>query len=195
MITSITITEIIGRSEQGATKPLICGAGILGTCYVKGDFAGKNTLCCEWVAHRLVQRILPNAPLGLPMFMMAEVSHALIQGSARKDARELGEGLVFASLGIESAQELHWSAAQGWPEETMCDPQFLGRCPRLVWLWAFGPQTRQARQATDLSLLSRQRRIFIPAWGNAPGSPPENRMRAEGPTDLTAPCLNRSPIS
>jgi len=85
----------------------------LGTFYVKGDFAGKNSLCCEWIAHRLVQRMLPNAPLGIPMVTMAEVSHTLIQGSARKDARELGEGLAFASLRIEDAQELHWSAAQG----------------------------------------------------------------------------------
>ncbi len=70
--------------------------------------------------------------------------------------------------------------------------RFLGRCPRLVWLWAFGPQIREAPQTATTpqiadvpvfhtalstfapcSLLPRQRRIFIPAWGNAPGSPPE----------------------
>jgi hypothetical protein len=50
---------------------------------------------------------------------MAEVPAALIQGSARKDARDLGLGLVFASLRLEGCQELTWSAAQGWPEETM----------------------------------------------------------------------------
>lgn len=43
--------------------------------------------------------------------------------------------------------------------------------------------------------LPRQRRIFIPAWGNAPGHAHGYRMRAEGPTHLTAPCHNRSPIS
>ncbi len=62
--------------------------------------------------------------------------------------------------------------------------RFLGRCPRLVWLWAFGPPNRQAPQNADVpvfhtalstfapcSRLPRQRRISIPAWGNAPGSP------------------------
>lgn len=115
----MTITEILGRSEQGTTRPFVCRGDSWGTYYVKGAFAGKRSLCCEWVAHRLVQRVLPNAPLGVPMFKMAEVSRALIQGSARKDARDLGEGQVFASWRIEGGQELHWSAAQGWPEETM----------------------------------------------------------------------------
>jgi hypothetical protein len=71
------------------------------------------------VANRLVNLVLPSAPLGVPWFKMAEVPTALIEGSARKDARDLGAGMVFASLRIEGGQELNWSAAQGWPEETM----------------------------------------------------------------------------
>jgi len=115
----ITITEILGRAEQGMTRPFVCRGDDLMTYYVKGAYAGRRSLCCEWVANRLVNWVLPSAPLGVPVSTMAEVPSALIQGSARKDARDLGAGLVFASLRLEGCQELTWSAAQGWPEETM----------------------------------------------------------------------------
>jgi len=51
MNTPITITEVIGRSEQGMTKPFICWADFA-IYYVKGSYAGLNSLCCEWVASR-----------------------------------------------------------------------------------------------------------------------------------------------
>lgn len=118
MIDPITITEVIGRSEQGMTKPFLCVAEFA-DYYVKGAYAGKNSLCCEWVANRLVNLALPSAPLGVPMFRMGEVPRALIEGSGRADIRDLGAGRVFASLRIDDGQELTWSTAQGWPEETM----------------------------------------------------------------------------
>jgi hypothetical protein len=119
MNSPIIITEVIGRSEQGMTRPFICAANFCEIYYVKGAYAGKNSLCCEWVANRLVNLALPYAPLGLPWFRMAEVPRELIEGSARPDIRDLGAGRVFASMRIEDAQELTWSAAQVWPEETM----------------------------------------------------------------------------
>lgn len=118
MKSTVTITEILGRSEQGMTRPFLCGAGFFGVYYVKGSYAGRRSLCCEWVANRLVNLVLPDAPLGVPMFTMAEVPEALIRGSARKDIRDLGGGLVFASMSMDDGQELTWSAAQGWPDET-----------------------------------------------------------------------------
>ena len=118
MITPITITEVLGRSEQGMTRPFVCRSLLL-DYYVKGAYAGQRSLCCEWVAGRLVNALLPSAPLGVPMFTMAEVPRALIEGSARKDIKDLGQGMVFASMRIEDGQELTWSAAQGWPEQTM----------------------------------------------------------------------------
>lgn len=119
MNTPTTITEILGRAEQGMTRPFVCRGDDWLTYYVKGAYAGRRSLCCEWVANRLVNRLLQSAPLGVPLFRMAEVPAALIEGSARKDARDLGAGLVFASLRLEGGQELSWSAAQCWPEETM----------------------------------------------------------------------------
>ena len=118
MIEPITITNVLGRSEQGMTRPFLCAAGFA-EYYVKGAYAGTNSLCCEWVANRLVNLALPNAPLGVPMFQMGEVTRALIESSGRADIRDLGAGRVFASLRIHDGQELTWSTAQGWPEETM----------------------------------------------------------------------------
>jgi hypothetical protein len=115
----ITITEVIGRSEQGATRPFLCRAHDWFPYFVKGAYAGKNSLCCEWVANRLAKRILPGGPLGVPWFRMADVPWALVKGSERPDIRDLGSGLVFASMRIDDGQELSWSAAQGWPEDTM----------------------------------------------------------------------------
>jgi len=115
----ITITEVRERAVQGMTRPFLCEADDWMSYYVKGAYAGKNSLCCEWVANRLVNLAWPNAPLGLPWFKMAEVPKELIANSARKDIADLGEGLVFASMRIMDGQELSWSAAQGWPDETM----------------------------------------------------------------------------
>ncbi len=109
---SITITEVFGRAVQGMTKPFLCKAGFF-DYYVKGAYAGLDSLCCEWVANRLVNLALPSAPLGVPMFEMGEVPRALIEESGFPDIRELGAGRVFASLRIEDGQELRWSAAQG----------------------------------------------------------------------------------
>jgi hypothetical protein len=54
----ITITEVIGRSEQGMTRPFLCHADDWATYYVKGAFAGLNSLCCEWVASRLAKPLV-----------------------------------------------------------------------------------------------------------------------------------------
>lgn len=118
MIDPVTITKVLGRSGRGMTRAFP-GVAEFAENYVKGAYAGMNSLCCEWVANRLVDLALPSAPLGVPMFRMVEVPRALIKGSGRADIRELGAGRVFASLRITDGQELTWSTAQGWPEETM----------------------------------------------------------------------------
>lgn len=115
----ITINEVIGRSEQGMTRPFLCHADDWMTYYVKGAYAGKKSLCCEWVASGLANLLVHEEPLGLPRFRMAEVPLALVEGSARSDIRDLGACWVFASMRIEGGQELNWSAAQDWPDGTM----------------------------------------------------------------------------
>lgn len=119
----ITITEIIGRSEQGATRPFFCsadsGMGYRLMYCVKGAYAGKNSLCCEWVASCLAHLLVEGNALALAPFRMAEVPPELIEASARADIQDLGEGRVFASELIAGGQELTWSEAQDWPDETM----------------------------------------------------------------------------
>lgn len=118
----ITITEVIGRSEQGATRPFFCsadtGMGYRMTYCVKGAYAGKNSLCCEWVASSLAHLLVDGDALALAPFRMAEVPPELIRASARADIQDLGEGWVFASLLIAGGQELTWSEAQNWSDET-----------------------------------------------------------------------------
>ncbi len=99
---SVTINEIISRSEQGVTRPFLCRAENDLLYYVKGRYAGYRALCCEWVAGRL------GRALGLPIpeFCIAEVPRALVEGSSRADAADLGAGLVFASHLVEDAQEI-----------------------------------------------------------------------------------------
>ena len=118
MSAPITITEVIERSKQGMTRPFVCAADFA-IYYVKGAYAGRDSLCCEWVANRLVNFALPSAPLGVPMFVMAEVPEVLIEANTPTDIRDLGAGRVFASLRIDEGQELTWLTAQGWPDETM----------------------------------------------------------------------------
>ncbi len=107
----IMITEVLGRSDQGMTRPFICKGDDWMTYFVKGSYAGLRSLCCEWVAHRLVHLAMPDAPLGLPPFKMAQVPEAVVAHSARTDIRDLGAGLVFASMRIGDGQELTWLAA------------------------------------------------------------------------------------
>lgn len=68
----VVITEVISRAAQGMTRPFLCKAGLI-DYYVKGAYAGLNSLCCEWVANRLVNLALPSAPLGVPIFRMGDV--------------------------------------------------------------------------------------------------------------------------
>lgn len=113
-----TITEILGRSVQGMTRPFLCRAGDGISYYVKGAYAGRRSLCCEWVAGSLARAFLDGLPIGVASITMADVPGALVQGSVRKDIRDLGEGTVFASMRIEGGDELDWHSAQRWPEET-----------------------------------------------------------------------------
>ncbi|HSJ01646.1 MAG: HipA family kinase [Verrucomicrobium sp.] len=113
------ITQILARSEQGMTRPFICKAGDQSTYYVKGRHAGLRSLCCEWVAGRLIKAVLPHTELSVPEFSMIEVPGAILDASARRDVRDLGVGTVFGSRMIAGGQELTWADTQVWTDETM----------------------------------------------------------------------------
>jgi hypothetical protein len=108
----MVITEIVSRSSQGTTLPFICRAADGLLYFVKGQFAGRKSLCAEWIAGRL--GILLGLPI--PTIAIATVPEFLFRLSARSDVSELGTGPVFASQYVEDAQELTFVSARAIPE-------------------------------------------------------------------------------
>ncbi len=109
----ITITEILARSDQGITRPFLCRADDGGLYYVKGDYAGQRSLCCEWVAGHLARAL----ELPVPDFDIADVPRVLVHGSDRDDIRELGVGPAFASARVEDSHEITWSETESFPAD------------------------------------------------------------------------------
>ena len=72
---TLEIVEIIGRSEQGFTRPYICRCGDGDVYFVKGRSATRRGLVNEWLCANLAQAFgLPIAP-----FALAEVPQELIE--------------------------------------------------------------------------------------------------------------------
>lgn len=113
---TIEIVEIMGRSEQGITKPFICGGDDDRVYFVKGRGAGRRSLICEWIAGQLGQRLgLPIAP-----FDIVEVPPELLAIAMRDDPAELGTGKAFGSRKA-SVVELSVSHIDSVPEATQRD--------------------------------------------------------------------------
>lgn len=88
---TVLITEILGRSEQGAAQPYICRADDGNTYFVKGIAAGRRSQVCEWIAGNLALYIgLPIAP-----FKLVEIPKELIRDNL--SYTDLGSGLAFGS--------------------------------------------------------------------------------------------------
>lgn len=93
------ITQILGRSTQGITRPF-GDNGLL--YYVKGHGAGRKALISEWLAGTLGQRL----GLPIPNFSLVTVPEQLITFSAIDDIADLGTGTAFGSEVAENADEL-----------------------------------------------------------------------------------------
>ena len=71
---TLEVVEIIGRSEQGFTKPYICRCDDGEVYFVKGRSATRRGLINEWLCANLADAFgLPIAP-----FALAEVPQELI---------------------------------------------------------------------------------------------------------------------
>jgi hypothetical protein len=99
---TVRVTEIIGRSAQGITRPFLCRADDGRLYYVKGNGAGRRALIAEWIAGHLGQRI----GLPIPEFRQTVIAPSLIQYSARDDMHDLGAGTGFGSALVENVDEL-----------------------------------------------------------------------------------------
>ena len=107
---TLGIVEIIGRSEQGFTKPYICRCNDGDVYFVKGRSATRRGLINEWLCANLAKAFgLPIAP-----FALAEVPQELIEADLTGWLRDLGGGTVFASRKI-MGQELAASQVAGIP--------------------------------------------------------------------------------
>lgn len=113
---SIEIIEILGRSEQGVTKPFICRGDDGYIYFVKGRGAGARSLICEWIASQIGVRLdLPIAP-----FETVEVPQELLGIAMRDDLTDLGAGMAFGSRKLPVV-ELSASHLEYIPEELQCD--------------------------------------------------------------------------
>lgn len=90
---ALQIIEVLGRSDQGMTKPFICRAENDEIFFVKGRGAGRRSLLCEWIASNLASLF----GLPVPPFEIVEIPPELVQISVREDMDELGAGYAFAS--------------------------------------------------------------------------------------------------
>jgi hypothetical protein len=104
----IQIVEILGRSEQGVTRPFICRGDDDNTYFVKGVGAGRRSQVCEWIAGGLALELgLPIAP-----FEIVDVPEELV--AASPDYRELGVGPAFGSL-KQTIMELNYAMVDDVP--------------------------------------------------------------------------------
>ena len=107
---TIEIVEIMGRSEQGITRPFICRGDDDNIYFVKGIGAGRLSQVYEWIAGNL------GVKLGLPIAPF-EVVHVPVElAEANPDYRDLGVGPAFGSL-KQTIMELNYAGIDLVPDE------------------------------------------------------------------------------
>lgn len=90
---AIQIIEIMGRADQGMTRPFICRGDDNHIYFVKGIGATRRSQLCEWIAGQLAVRLgLPIAP-----FEIVEVSDTLLSIASDEVRNDLGQGSAFGS--------------------------------------------------------------------------------------------------
>jgi hypothetical protein len=110
----ITLTEIIDRSSEGATRPFFCKCDDGFSYYVKGNFAGRRTLVSEWIAGRIGRTL----GLRLPEIRIIEIPPSFLRYSARDDINELGAMPAFGSRYIDNPRAFNYSDIDKVPQET-----------------------------------------------------------------------------
>jgi len=140
----IDIVEILGRSEQGITKPFLCRGSDDRQYYVKGRQAGRRSLLCEWTAGHLA------LALGLPVadFAIVNVRSELLRfGLPGIDLNALGPGPAFGSRVVARPTEFTRSDLQStakkdqqailvfdwWVRNADRSLTELGGNPNLLW--------------------------------------------------------------
>lgn len=93
----LEVIEILGRSEQGATRPFICRCSDNYVYFVKGRDATRDSQVHEWIAARMATELgIPIAPY--------EIVHVSPAMAALREAAGLGAGPAFGSRMISGAE-------------------------------------------------------------------------------------------
>lgn len=111
----IQIVEILGRSEQGRTRPFLCAGDDGRRYYVKGRRAGRRSQLCEWTAAHLARTV------GLPIadFEVVQVPRGLVElDMPHLDLQDLGSGPAFGSAQVLDAAEFAAGDRRRVPAET-----------------------------------------------------------------------------
>lgn len=112
----LEVDEVLGRSQQGITRPFICRCSDRHLYFVKGKGAGHASLAKEWIAGRLAQRF----GLPIPQFSILSVPRDLVEGSDA-NLSGLGHGLAFGSRAVEDVDEISVTNIQNISQDIMRD--------------------------------------------------------------------------
>ncbi len=99
---SVQIVEILGRANQGVTRPFRCRGEDGAIYYVKGHGATRHSLIAEYVCGHLAR----DFGLPVPDFEVVEVPEALVTWANIEDVGDLGAGPAFGSRALPYTQEL-----------------------------------------------------------------------------------------
>lgn len=99
---SIQIIEILGRANQGVTRPFRCRGEDGAIYYVKGRGATRHSLIAEYICGHLAR----DFGLPVPAFEVVEVPPELMAWSGIEDIKDLGAGPAFGSRALPHVLEL-----------------------------------------------------------------------------------------
>lgn len=111
----VYIEEILGRADQGVTKPFLCRGDDELLYYVKGVGANRRSLICEWMAGNLAA----GFGLNVPQFEIAYVPAGLAE--LHPEGRDLGSGPVFASQVAHNLNEILFVQGKRVPQKVRRD--------------------------------------------------------------------------
>jgi len=135
----LNIIEILGRADQGITRPFICRCDDGYTYFVKGLDATRESQVKEWIAGKLASKLgLPIAPFSLvyadPAFMedpeYSGLGNGFSFGSRKRQVTELS----FSDIGdVPNRQQLGVLAFDWWIKNGDRTLTEGGGNPNLFW--------------------------------------------------------------
>src|SRR3954467_4338219 len=149
---TVRLAEILGRSEQGITRPFLCRGQDGNRYFVKGSGAGRRALIAEWIGSQIGQTL----GLPVPQFCQMLVPQEIIEFSAREDIHELGAGIAFASRLVENTDELAYLFVE------QIDPKLRARILLYDWWICNGDRTLSAEGGNpNLLWVHRDSKLFV----------------------------------